>query len=106
MNGFSARKPTIGPGIPSPVTPIPPTNWPFLYSGTPPGEPSSDVNWTGTIVLPGVGLDEITLPGARNLLMSEKKRLERPTPTSGPGAVLKTPGGKCCWIMKPAVRDV
>src|SRR5438477_11175826 len=48
----------------------------------------------------------MTLPGARNLLMSDVKRFESPTPTSGPGAVLLTPGGKCCWIMKPAVREV
>src|SRR5437763_4635869 len=48
----------------------------------------------------------MTLPGARNLLMSEVKRFERPTPTSGPGDVLRTPGGKCCWMMNPAVREV
>src|ERR1043166_4472668 len=96
MNGFSARKPAIGPGVPSPVTPSPPTSFPFLYNGTPPGDPSNDVPNTGTIVDPGVELNQITLPGARNLLMSEKKRFERPTPTSGPGSALSTPGGKCC----------
>src|SRR5437588_3575605 len=48
----------------------------------------------------------MTLPGARNLLMSEVKRFERPTATSGPGDVLRTPGGKCCWMMNPAVREV
>src|SRR3977135_3552464 len=48
----------------------------------------------------------MTLPGLRNLLMSEKNRFERPTPTSGPGAVLRTPKGKCCWMINPAVRDV
>jgi len=61
---------------------------------------------TGTIVRPGVELKVITLPGARNLLMSDVNKFERPTPTSGPGAVLRTPGGKCCWMIKPAVRDV
>src|SRR5205814_9808049 len=58
------------------------------------------------MMAPGVGLNTITLPGPRNVLMSEKKRFDRPTPTRGPGAVLRTPGGKCCWIMKPAVREV
>src|SRR5438874_5044378 len=55
---------------------------------------------------PGVGLNTITLLGPRNVFMSEMNRFDRPTPTSGPGAVLRTPGGKCCWIMKPAVREV
>jgi len=41
------------------------------------------------MVVPGVGLKLITLVGARNLLMSEVKRFESPTPTSGPGAVLR-----------------
>src|SRR5712692_11062909 len=106
MNGFSARKPAMGAGVPSPVTPIPPRSSPFLYNGTPPGDPSSELNGTGKIVSPGVGLNVITLPGFLNLLMSEKNRFDNPTPTSGPGAVLFTPGGKCCWMMKPAVRDV
>ena len=58
------------------------------------------------MVRPGVLLKLMTLPGFRNLLMSEKNRFERPTPTRGPGGVLRTPGGKCCWMMNPAVRDV
>ncbi len=37
---------------------------------------------------------------------SENGRFEKPTPTSGPGAVLKMPGGKCSWMMNPAVRLV
>src|ERR1700685_1844238 len=39
-------------------------------------------------------------------LMSENCRLEKLTPTSGPGPEFWTPGGKFCWTMKPAVRDV
>src|SRR3954451_17768757 len=105
VKGFCDRN-TNGPGTPSPVTPIPPTSFPSLYSGTPPGDPSSEVPKTGTIVRPGVGLKLIRLPGARNLLMSDENRLDNPTPTSGPGAVLRTPGGKCCWMMNPAVREV
>jgi hypothetical protein len=55
---------------------------------------------------PGVALNTITLPGRRNVFMSEINRFDKPTPTSGPGGALMTPGGKCCWIMNPAVRDV
>src|SRR3954452_11088195 len=58
------------------------------------------------MVRPGVGLKVMTLPGARNLLISDVNKFERPTPTSGPGAVLRTPGGECCWMINPAVRDV
>src|ERR1700736_3939545 len=54
---------------------------------------------------PGEELKTMRLPGFLNLLMSEMNRFDRPTPTSGPGALLLTPGGKCCWMMKPAVRE-
>src|SRR5215469_16772967 len=47
----------------------------------------------------------MTLPGALNLLTSEKLSCEKFTPTSGPGAVLAMPGGKCCCTMSPAVRE-
>src|SRR5436309_475278 len=103
INGLSERKSTVGP---VPVTPIPPTSLLFLKSGTPPGEPSSELPGTGKIDNPGCELNIITLPGFRNLLMSEKKRFDSPTPTSGPGSALSTPGGKCCWMMKPAVREL
>src|SRR5487761_2574819 len=46
----------------------------------------------------------MTLPGALNLLMSEKPSCEKYTPTSGTGGLLFTPGGKCCCTMNPAVR--
>src|SRR5438445_2078 len=41
---------------------------------------------------PGVALNAITLPGALNLLMSEKPRLEKFTPTSGPGGYFRERG--------------
>src|SRR5476649_1019979 len=47
----------------------------------------------------------MTLPGALNLLMSEKASCEKFTPTSGPGGLFKIPGGKFCCTMNPAVRD-
>ena len=47
----------------------------------------------------------MTLPGALNLLMSEKLSCEKFTPTSGPGGLLRMPMGKCCCTMSPAVRD-
>src|ERR1035438_6106364 len=47
----------------------------------------------------------MTLPGALNLLMSEKPSCEKFTPTSGPGGVLAIPGGKFCCTMSPAVRE-
>src|ERR1043165_8909226 len=59
-----------------------------------------------TIESPGALLNTMTLPGALNLLMSEKPRLEKFTPTSGPGGLFCTPGGKFCCTIKPAVRDV
>src|SRR5260370_40833417 len=87
-----------GCGVPSPVAPIPPTSTPALYNGTPPGDPSSDVPSTDTIRpgRPGCAPNVMTLPGPLNLLMSEKNKFDRPTPTSGPVAGLLTPGGKCC----------
>jgi hypothetical protein len=48
----------------------------------------------------------MTLPGALNLLMSENPSCEKFTPTSGPGGLLFTPGGKCCCTMNPAVREL
>ena len=39
-------------------------------------------------------------------LTSEYAIVEYSTPTSGPGGVKSTPGGKCCWRMNPAVREV
>jgi hypothetical protein len=45
------------------------------------------------MVLPGEGLKVMTLPGALNLLMSEKLSWEKLTPTRGPGGVLAMPGG-------------
>ncbi len=32
--------------------------------------------------------------------------LENSTPTSGPLPVLRMPGGKFCWMMNCAVREV
>src|SRR5204863_6633399 len=58
------------------------------------------------MLFPGVALNVIVLPGALNLLMSEKYRFENSTPTSGPGGLLRTGGGKCCCTMKPAVREL
>src|SRR6476620_11632883 len=86
--GFSSRKSGIGAGVPSPVTPTPPTSTPFLYSGTPPGVPSSEVKRTEATASPGVGLNKGTVPGPLNLLISEKQRFDTPTPTSGLGVVL------------------
>ena len=105
-------------GKPSPVTPIAPTSRPFLYSGTPPGESFSE---PGRIVLPRTpGEMRRASPGADDArrsfgsngdagasgfaicfrrLMSEKNKFEKPTPTSGPGGVFATPGGKCCWMI-------
>ena len=37
-------------------------------------------------------------------VMSLQRSCENCTPKSGPLAVLETPGGKCCWMMNPAVR--
>src|ERR1035437_9771574 len=48
----------------------------------------------------------MTLPGALNLMMSENPSCEKFTPTSGPGGLLFTPGGKCCCTMNPAVREL
>src|SRR4051812_19608220 len=98
----------VGPS-PSPATPTPPTKRPFLKSGTPPGLPANPPvtgAGTGTIAVPGVLLKTITLPGPLNLLISENDRLEKFTPTSGPGGLFCTPGGKFCCTIKPAVRDV
>ena len=44
------------------------------------------------MVRPGVLLKLMTLPGARNLLMSEKNRFDRPTPTNGPGRSIANTG--------------
>src|SRR5438477_267491 len=75
---------------------------------TPPGVPASPPVIgveTGTIETPGVLLNTNTLPGAFSLLMSEKPRLEKLTPTSGPGGLFCTPGGKFCCTINPAVRE-
>src|SRR6187399_2943478 len=61
---------------------------------------------TGTAESPGVLSDTMTLPGPLYLLISEKPKLEKFTPTSGPGGLFFTPGGKFCCTMKPAVRVV
>src|SRR5258708_6806955 len=67
-----------GGGVPSPVTPIPPTSTPPLYNGTPPGEPSSDVPSTGLTDSHGLELNTETVPGTfLNLLMSEKNKFDR-----------------------------
>src|SRR5436190_11448583 len=58
------------------------------------------------MLFPGVALNVIVLPGALNLLMSEKYRFENSTPTSGPGGLFRTGGGKCCCTMYPAVREL
>src|SRR6185369_13169097 len=44
--------------------------------------------------------------GSLNRFTSEKDMLEKFTPTSGPGGLLRTPGGKFCWTINPAVREV
>ena len=38
--------------------------------------------------------------------MSVNGRFEKFTPTSGPGGLFCTPGGKFCCTMKPAVREL
>src|SRR5260370_37233183 len=52
-----------GGGVPSPVTPIPPTSTPPLYNGTPPGEPSNAVPSNGLTYGPGLELNNETVPG-------------------------------------------
>ena len=44
--------------------------------------------------------------GVRKWLTSEKGRLDKPTPVSGPVPVFEIPGGKWGWMIKPAVRLV
>ncbi len=65
--------------------------------------PFKEVSGTGEPKVPGDAL-----PGMKSARLkrftSENGRLENPTPTSGPGGRLRTPGGKCCWMMNPAVR--
>src|SRR6202043_2969731 len=63
--------------------------------------------------VPGIGDPKVpgeVLVGIKSVFLnrftSENGKFENPTPTSGPGGVLRTPSGKCCWMMNPAVREV
>src|ERR1043166_4639038 len=89
---------TGGCGVPSPVTPTPPTRIPFLYKGTPPGLPSKEVNGMGDPKTPGdtgsnagghgnSNPENGTKSVFLNRLTSDVKRFDRPTPTSGPVGV-------------------
>ncbi len=67
--------------------PTPPTAIPSLYIGSPPGSPDKP-------------------KGSDGLLISEQGSDENCTPYSGPPERKSIPGGKCSWMMKPAVRVV
>src|SRR5215218_3157588 len=101
-----------------PATPTPPINRPLRNSGTPPGEPARPVNaanapsdvlssTSGAPLVP-LASDPTSRPilGFLNRLTSVNDRFEKFTPTNGPAGRLRTPGGKFCCTMKPAVRDV
>ena len=87
-----------GCGVPSPVTPTPPTRIPFFYRGTLPGLLSKKVKGMGDPNTPGeIGSkagghgNSVPVHGTISVFLnrftSETNRFDNPTPTSGPVGV-------------------